>query len=90
VSTSGVLAEENRRVAAPRFAEARNPPTGQGALSASASSRATAYAAIGPEQAPPPRQTASSSGAAAAAEASRSARIRVFGHVTDLSVLDTT
>ena len=29
VSTSGVLAEEKRRVAVPRFADARNPPTGE-------------------------------------------------------------
>src|SRR5262249_59827389 len=51
VSTSGVLAEEKRRVAAPRFAEARNPPTGESAASAGASSRATAYATIGPRKA---------------------------------------
>ena len=32
-STSGVLADEKRRVAAPRFADARNPPTGASAAS---------------------------------------------------------
>ena len=37
VSTSGVLADEKRRVAAPRFAEARNPPTGESAASGGAS-----------------------------------------------------
>ena len=51
VSTSGVLAEEKRRVAAPRFAEARNPPTGESAVSAGASSRATAYVTTGPKKA---------------------------------------
>jgi hypothetical protein len=51
VSTSGVLAEEKRRVAAPRFAAARNPPTGERAVSAGASSRATAYTTTGPKKA---------------------------------------
>jgi len=40
VSTRGVLAEEKRRVAAPKFAEARKPPTGENAASGGASSRA--------------------------------------------------
>ena len=40
VSTKGVLAEEKRRVAVPRFAEARKPPTGESAASGGASSRA--------------------------------------------------
>src|SRR5215475_5480061 len=51
VSTSGVLADENRRVAAPRFADARNPPTGENAASGGASSRATTYGTIGPRKA---------------------------------------
>src|SRR5262249_37993479 len=51
VSMRGVLAAEKRRVAAPRFAEARNPPTGESAASAGASNRATAFATIGPKKA---------------------------------------
>src|ERR1700748_1922944 len=51
VSISGVLAEEKRRVAAPRFEEARNPPTGESAASGGPSSRATAYGTIGPRKA---------------------------------------
>src|SRR2546423_13425012 len=51
VSTSGVLAEEKRLVAAPRFAAARNPPTGESAGSTGASSPATAYATAGPKKA---------------------------------------
>ncbi len=50
VSTSGVLAEEKRRVAVRRLAEARKPPTGESAPSAGASSRATTYAKIGPRK----------------------------------------
>ena len=50
VSTRGVVAEENRRVAAPRFAEARNPPTGESAASGGATTRATARATIGPRK----------------------------------------
>src|SRR4029077_15649561 len=51
VSTSGVLADEKRRAAAPRFAEARNPPTGENAASGGPSSRATTYGTIGPRKA---------------------------------------
>jgi hypothetical protein len=50
VRTSGVLAEEKRRVAAPRFADARKPPTGASAASGGASSRAPRWAAIGPRR----------------------------------------
>ena len=50
VSTSGVLADEKRRVAAPRFAEARKPPTGESAASGGASSRAATRATIGPRK----------------------------------------
>src|SRR5215475_9608467 len=50
VSTSGVLAEEKRRVA-PRFAEARKPPTGERAASGGPSSRAATYGTIGPRNA---------------------------------------
>src|SRR6201999_3002188 len=48
VSTIGVLADEKRRVAAARFAEARKPPTGDSADSAGASSRPAACATTGP------------------------------------------
>src|SRR2546429_677191 len=59
VSTSGGLAEEKRRVAAPRFAAAGDPPPGEGAGSAGASSRVTASAATGPKKAAAPtRNTA--------------------------------
>src|SRR5205814_10064460 len=51
VSTSGVLADEKRRVAAPRFAEARNPPTGESVPSGGPSNRATRYGTIGPRKA---------------------------------------
>ena len=49
-STSGVLADEKRRVAAPRFAEARNPPTGASAASGGPTSLAPTRAAIGPRK----------------------------------------
>jgi len=51
VSTSGVLADEKRRAEVPRFAEARNPPTGENAASGGASSRAATYGTIGPRKA---------------------------------------
>ena len=50
VSTSGVLAEENRRVAVARFAEARNPPTGESVPNSGASARAAILATTGPRQ----------------------------------------
>src|SRR3954470_126967 len=49
-STSGVLADEKRRVAAPRFADARNPPTGVRAASGGPTSLAPTQAAIGPRK----------------------------------------
>src|ERR671926_151707 len=49
-STIGVLAEEKRRVAAPRFADARNPPTGESAASGGPTSLATTRATIGPKK----------------------------------------
>ena len=51
VSTSGVLAEEKRRVAVRRLAAARNPPTGEIAARAGPSSRARAWATTGPKNA---------------------------------------
>ena len=50
VSTSGVLAEEKRRAAVRRLAEARKPPTGESAPSAGPSSRAITYTKIGPRK----------------------------------------
>ncbi len=50
VSTMGVLADENRRVAVPRFAEARKPPTGDSAASDGATRRAATRATIGPRK----------------------------------------
>src|SRR3954447_22316649 len=67
VSTSGVLAEENRRLAAARLAEARNPPTGEIAPHSGRSTLATIRAMSGPRQpAAITRQIASSSEVAAA------------------------
>ena len=51
VSTSGVMADEKRRVAVPKLAEARKPPTGATAPSAGASNRAAARATTGPREA---------------------------------------
>src|SRR4051812_49734638 len=48
--TSGVLADENRRVAAPRFADARNPPTGARAASGGPTSLAPNRATSGPRK----------------------------------------
>src|ERR1700742_325565 len=50
VSTSGVMADEKRRVAVPRLAEARKPPTGATAPRTGASSRAAAKATTGPRK----------------------------------------
>src|SRR6476661_2154679 len=50
VRTIGVLADEKRRVAVARFAEARKPPTGDSEASAGASSRAAAWATTGPRK----------------------------------------
>src|SRR3954465_2559216 len=67
VSTSGVLAEEKRRLEAARFAEARNPPTGEIAPNGGRSTRAATLATSGPRQpAAITRQIASSSEVAAA------------------------
>src|SRR3954468_3411550 len=67
VSTSGVLAEENRRLAAPRFADARNPPTGEMAPNNGRNSLAANIATSGPRQpAAITRKIASSSEVAAA------------------------
>ena len=49
-STSGVLADEKRRVAARRFAAARKPPTGEIAESTGRSSSAAMRATIGPRK----------------------------------------
>src|SRR4051812_38256110 len=48
VSTSGVLADEKRRVAAPRFADARKPPTGEIPESTGLRKPPTTRATIGP------------------------------------------
>ena len=48
--TSGVLADEKRRVAARRFAAARNPPTGEIAESTGRSNSAAMRATIGPRK----------------------------------------
>src|SRR4051812_19551643 len=67
VRTSGVLAEENRRLVAARFAEARNPPTGEIAPNSGRRMLATILARSGPRQpAAITRQIASSSEVAAA------------------------
>src|SRR3974377_2258570 len=50
VSTPGVVAEEKRRVAAPRLADAKNPPTGESAASGGARSRAATCATTGPRK----------------------------------------
>src|SRR5204862_6201620 len=50
VSTSGVLADENRRLADPRFADARNPPTGEMAPNSGRNSLAANLATSGPRQ----------------------------------------
>src|SRR3981081_3542075 len=50
VSTRGVLAEEKRRVAVPRLADARKPPTGDSAESGGAPARAAIRAMIGPRK----------------------------------------
>src|SRR5436309_15311311 len=50
VRTSGVLAEENRRVAARRFADARKPPTGEIRASGGPRSPPTMRATIGPRK----------------------------------------
>src|SRR5436305_9946800 len=50
VSTMGVLAEEKSRVAAPRFADARKPPTGETAASGGPTTRAATRATIGPRK----------------------------------------
>src|SRR4051812_50100036 len=62
-STSGVLADEKRRVAAPRFADARNPPTGVRAASGGPTSLAPTQAPIGPR-----KPTATTSGVAGLSE----------------------
>src|SRR4051794_41694471 len=49
-STGGVVAEEKRRVVAPRFADARNPPTGTSAASGGPRSLAPTRATIGPRK----------------------------------------
>src|SRR3954468_20441871 len=67
VSTSGVLADENRRLAAARFAEARNPPTGEIAPHRGRSRLSGILATSGPRQpAAITRKIASSSEVAAA------------------------
>ena len=50
VSTRGVLAEEKRRVAVPRLADARKPPTGDSAESGGPTTRAAIRATIGPRK----------------------------------------
>jgi hypothetical protein len=50
VSTSGVLAEEKRRLSVARFAEARNPPTGEIAPNSGRSRLAAILATSGPRQ----------------------------------------
>src|SRR5881227_3605183 len=50
VSTSGVVADENSRVAVPRFADARNPPTGEIAASGGPRTRPATRATIGPRK----------------------------------------
>src|SRR3954453_7637058 len=47
-STSGEVAEEKRRVVAPRFADARNPPTGASAASGGPRGLAPGGAPTGP------------------------------------------
>src|SRR3954468_10374563 len=67
VSTSGVLAEEKRRLWAARFAEARNPPTGEIAPNSGRSTLAAILAMSGPRQPTAiTRKIASSSEVAAA------------------------
>src|SRR5690348_16561584 len=48
VRTSGVVADENSRVAVPRFADARKPPTGESAASGGPMTRPASRATIGP------------------------------------------
>ena len=50
VSISGVLADEKRRVAVRRFADARKPPTGESRASGGPSTPAATRATIGPRQ----------------------------------------
>ncbi|HEY5261240.1 MAG TPA: hypothetical protein VIJ33_03950, partial [Solirubrobacteraceae bacterium] len=50
VSTRGVLAEEKRRVAVRRFADAKKPPTGDSRANGGPSSPAAARATIGPRK----------------------------------------
>ena len=50
VSTRGVLADEKRRVAVRRFADARKPPTGESRASGGPSSPAARRATIGPRK----------------------------------------
>src|SRR5215212_12150148 len=50
VSINGVLADENRRVAVRRLADARNPPTGDIRASGGPSTAAAARATIGPRK----------------------------------------
>ena len=50
VRTSGVVADENSRVAVPRFADARNPPTGEIAASGGPMTRLARRATIGPRK----------------------------------------
>src|SRR4051795_5099053 len=67
VSTSGVLAEEKRRLSVARFAEARNPPTGETAPNSGRSTLAAILATSGPRQPTAiTRKIASSSDVAAA------------------------
>src|SRR3954449_12400071 len=49
-STSGVVAEEKRRVAAPRFEDARNPPTGANTATGGPTSLAPSRATTGPRK----------------------------------------
>ena len=50
VSISGVLADEKRRVAVRRFADARKPPTGESRASGGPSTPAATRATIGPRK----------------------------------------
>lgn len=50
VSARGVLADEKRRVAAPRFAEARKPPTGESAASGGPTNLAATRATLCPRK----------------------------------------
>src|SRR5204863_2193498 len=50
VSTSGVLADEKRRVAVARLADARKPPAGESRASGGPSTPAAARAPLGPRK----------------------------------------